>query len=208
MAREVAWAESASDDLAEIAGESCAVLSPAPDHISDEEVQAYLVHLLRERPVSSRMCNVVVNGLRVFHHTTLKRVRTTLRQHSFATHLPTDGCDIRTVVRRWCTHTCCGEGEWGCGVLRTRWRRRAGGVWIGARNCRRRRVRRRPVIELTGAAGELGTCKRPWRGDPARSQRVIGAWLLLRAGSYADRRGGHAGLCDCAAGNPWRAGSI
>ena len=45
----------------------------SPDQISDAEVQAYLVHLLRERQLSSSTCNVVVCGLRFFYHTTLKR---------------------------------------------------------------------------------------------------------------------------------------
>jgi integrase/recombinase XerD len=48
-----------------------------PDQISDREVHAYLVHLLRERQLSSSTCNVVVCGLRFFYHTTLKRARTT-----------------------------------------------------------------------------------------------------------------------------------
>lgn len=48
-----------------------------PDRISDEEVQTYLVHLLRERQRSWSTCNVVANGLRFFFHTTLKRDRTT-----------------------------------------------------------------------------------------------------------------------------------
>jgi integrase/recombinase XerD len=48
-----------------------------PDRISDEEVQAYLVHLLRERQRSWSTCNVVANGLRFFFHTTLKRDRVT-----------------------------------------------------------------------------------------------------------------------------------
>lgn len=49
----------------------------SPDRITDEEVQAYLVHLLRERQRSWSTCNVVANGLRFFYHTTLKRDRTT-----------------------------------------------------------------------------------------------------------------------------------
>ena len=49
----------------------------SPDQISDEDVQAYLVHLHRERQLSSSTCNVVVSGLRFFYHTTLKRDRTT-----------------------------------------------------------------------------------------------------------------------------------
>ena len=49
----------------------------SPDRISDEEVQAYLVHLLRDRQRSWSTCNIVLNGLRFFYHTTLKRHRTT-----------------------------------------------------------------------------------------------------------------------------------
>lgn len=49
----------------------------APDRISDGEVQAYLVHLIRDRQRSWSTCNIVVNGLRFFYHTTLKRDRTT-----------------------------------------------------------------------------------------------------------------------------------
>jgi len=49
----------------------------SPDQISDAEVQAYLVHLIRERQRAWSTCNIVVNGLRFFYHTTLKRDRTT-----------------------------------------------------------------------------------------------------------------------------------
>lgn len=49
----------------------------SPDRISDAEVQAYVVHLLRDRQRSWSTCNVVANGLRFFFHTTLKRDRTT-----------------------------------------------------------------------------------------------------------------------------------
>jgi len=49
----------------------------SPDRISDEEVQAYLVHLLRDRHRSWSTCNIVLNGLRFFYHTTLRRHRTT-----------------------------------------------------------------------------------------------------------------------------------
>ena len=49
----------------------------SPDQISDAEAQAYLVHLLRERHLSSNTCNVVVSGLRFFYHVTLKRDRPT-----------------------------------------------------------------------------------------------------------------------------------
>ena len=50
----------------------------SPDQISDAEVQAYLVHLLRDRQRSWSTCNIVVRGLRFFFHTTLKRDRTML----------------------------------------------------------------------------------------------------------------------------------
>jgi integrase len=49
----------------------------SPDQISDAEIQAYLVHLIRERQRAWSTCNIVVNGLRFFYHTTLKRDRTT-----------------------------------------------------------------------------------------------------------------------------------
>ena len=49
----------------------------APDRITDAEVQAYLVHLIRDRQRSWSTCKVVVNGFRFFYHTTLKRDRTT-----------------------------------------------------------------------------------------------------------------------------------
>lgn len=50
----------------------------SPDQISDAEMQAYLVHLLRDRQGSWSTGNIVVNGLRFFYPTTLKRDRTTL----------------------------------------------------------------------------------------------------------------------------------
>jgi len=49
----------------------------SPDQVSDEEVQAYLLYLIRDRQRSWSTCNIVVNGLRFFYHTTLKRDRTT-----------------------------------------------------------------------------------------------------------------------------------
>ena len=49
----------------------------SPDQISDEEVQAYLLHLIRDRQRSWSTCNIVVHGLRFLYHTTLKRDRTT-----------------------------------------------------------------------------------------------------------------------------------
>lgn len=49
----------------------------SPDQISDEDIQAYVVHLLRDRQLSWSTCNIVVSGLRFFYHTTLKHDRTT-----------------------------------------------------------------------------------------------------------------------------------
>ena len=49
----------------------------SPDGISDAEIQAYLLHLIRDRQRSWSTCNIVVHSLRFFYHTTLKRDRTT-----------------------------------------------------------------------------------------------------------------------------------
>ena len=49
----------------------------SPDQITDAEIQAYMVHLLRDRQLSWSTCNIVVSGLRFFYHVTLKRDRTT-----------------------------------------------------------------------------------------------------------------------------------
>lgn len=49
----------------------------SPDRISDEEVQAYLLYLIRDRHRSWNTCHIVVHGLRFLYHTTLKRDRTT-----------------------------------------------------------------------------------------------------------------------------------
>ena len=49
----------------------------SPDQISDEEVQAYLLYLIRDRQRSWSTCNITVNALRFLYHTTLKRDRTT-----------------------------------------------------------------------------------------------------------------------------------
>lgn len=47
-----------------------------PDQIADEEVQAYLVHLISTRKLSWSSCNVAVYGLRFFYHQTLRREKT------------------------------------------------------------------------------------------------------------------------------------
>ena len=49
----------------------------SPDLITDEEVQAYLLYLIRDRQRSWNTCHIVVHGLRFLYHTTLKRDRTT-----------------------------------------------------------------------------------------------------------------------------------
>ncbi len=49
----------------------------APDQISDEEVQASLLHLIRDRHRAWSTCNIIVQGLRFLYHTTLRRERTT-----------------------------------------------------------------------------------------------------------------------------------
>ncbi len=49
----------------------------SPDQITDEEVQAYLLHLIRDRHRAWNTCHIVVHGLRFLYLTTLKRDRTT-----------------------------------------------------------------------------------------------------------------------------------
>jgi len=49
----------------------------SPDQISDQEIQTYLLHLIRDRHRSWSTCNITVNALRFLYHTTLKRDRTT-----------------------------------------------------------------------------------------------------------------------------------
>lgn len=44
-----------------------------PDRISESEVQAYLVYLLKERRLAWSSCNVAVSAFRFFYHHTLKR---------------------------------------------------------------------------------------------------------------------------------------
>lgn len=49
----------------------------SPDVITDAEIQAYLLYLIRDRQRSWSTCNIVVHGLRFWYHETLKRDRTT-----------------------------------------------------------------------------------------------------------------------------------
>src|SRR5262245_7014731 len=53
----------------------------SPDQISDQEVQAYLRHLLRDRHRSWSTLHIIVHGLRFFYHTTLKPDRTAFEIH-------------------------------------------------------------------------------------------------------------------------------
>jgi site-specific recombinase XerD len=48
----------------------------APHRISEREIQAYLLHLYREKGFSHSTCNVAVAGLRFFYHVTLQRQST------------------------------------------------------------------------------------------------------------------------------------
>ncbi len=50
----------------------------SPDRLGDREVQAYLLHLMRERKLSWSSCNVALAGLRFLYHQTLAREKTTV----------------------------------------------------------------------------------------------------------------------------------
>jgi integrase/recombinase XerD len=45
----------------------------APDTISEQEVQNYLLHLIEERKLAWSSCNIVAQGLKFFYRVTLKR---------------------------------------------------------------------------------------------------------------------------------------
>ena len=45
----------------------------APDQLTPEEVQAYLVHMLREEQLAWSTCNLAVSAFRFLYHTTLQR---------------------------------------------------------------------------------------------------------------------------------------
>ena len=49
----------------------------SPDQITEAEVHAYLLYLIRDRQRAWNTCNIVVHGLRFFYHVTLKRARPT-----------------------------------------------------------------------------------------------------------------------------------
>ena len=45
----------------------------SPDTLSEQDVQAYLLHLIREKHAAWNTCNIVAHGLKFFYHVTLKR---------------------------------------------------------------------------------------------------------------------------------------
>ncbi len=49
----------------------------SPDQLTAEEVQAYLVHMLREEQLAWSTCNIAVSAFRFLYHTTLPRPPTT-----------------------------------------------------------------------------------------------------------------------------------
>lgn len=77
----------------------------SPDQISDEEVQAYLLHLIRDRHRSWNTCHIVVHGLRFLYHTTLKRDRTTFTIPSMRQPGKLPVIFSREEVQRVITHT-------------------------------------------------------------------------------------------------------
>jgi site-specific recombinase XerD len=47
----------------------------SPDALTEKEVQDYLLHLIEERKFAWSSCNIVVQALKFFYHTTLRRPR-------------------------------------------------------------------------------------------------------------------------------------
>lgn len=57
----------------------------SPDTLSEQDIQNYLLYLIEERKLSWSSCNIAVQGLKFFYHTTLRRDRMTFiipRQHA------------------------------------------------------------------------------------------------------------------------------
>src|SRR6266581_108351 len=48
----------------------------SPEQVTEQEVQAYLLHMMREQKLSWSTCNIAANALRFLYHTTLGRDRT------------------------------------------------------------------------------------------------------------------------------------
>ncbi len=65
------------DSYVRVVAQLATFYNRSPDEIRDEEVQAYLVHLIRKRKLSWSSCNVAVHGLRFFYHQTLGWEKTT-----------------------------------------------------------------------------------------------------------------------------------
>lgn len=62
----------------------------SPDTLGEQEVQDYLLYLIEERKLAWSSCNIVVQALKFFYHTTLRRPRVTFvipRRHA-PTKLP------------------------------------------------------------------------------------------------------------------------
>lgn len=49
----------------------------SPDALSEQDIQNYLLYLIEERKLAWSSCNIVVQGLKFFYHTTLRRDRMT-----------------------------------------------------------------------------------------------------------------------------------
>ncbi len=64
------------DSYLRVVAQMATFYNRSPDQITDEEVQSYLLHLIRERKLSWSSCNVAVYGLRFFYHQTLGREKT------------------------------------------------------------------------------------------------------------------------------------
>jgi integrase/recombinase XerD len=45
----------------------------SPDALGEQEVQDYLLYLIEERKLAWSSCNIVVQALKFFYHTTLRR---------------------------------------------------------------------------------------------------------------------------------------
>lgn len=57
----------------------------SPDTLSEQDIQNYLLHLIEVRKLAWSSCNIVVQALKFFYHTTLRRDRMTFiipRQHA------------------------------------------------------------------------------------------------------------------------------
>lgn len=57
----------------------------SPDTLSEQDIQNYLLYLIEERKLAWSSCNIVVQGLKFFYHTTLRRDQMTFvipRRHA------------------------------------------------------------------------------------------------------------------------------